>query len=66
MHTPEIINRILAPIRKRGLSISSLNYYQTTDNKATCTISITLNTQDNPKILKNMSRISDILSISNI
>ena len=65
-HTPETIDRILMPIRKRGLMVNSLNYAESGMKKATCTVQLEIEEEEYEKIFKNMLRIQDILSISKI
>ena len=61
-HTPEVIDRVLMPIRKRGMSVESLNY-QREEDKGICTISFAAEENDATRIFKNMIRVTDILKI---
>lgn len=65
-HSPETIDRILLPIRKRGLSVISLSYKQAEDMNATCTIEFETEENDVERVYKNMLRIQDIKSVSKI
>ncbi|MBC7451233.1 MAG: hypothetical protein H7259_07060 [Cytophagales bacterium] len=62
-HSPETIDRILLPIRKRGLSVISLSYKQTDGLNAACTIEFETEENDVERIYKNMLRIQDIKSV---
>lgn len=62
-HTPETIDRILMPIRKRGMTVISLNYEQTDSKNAVCTIKFELEPEDSERIYKNMLRIHDIQNV---
>ncbi len=61
-HTPEIIDRILMPIRKRGLLISKMAYEQDGD-EGKCTLEFTVDEADAERIYKNLMRITDILEV---
>jgi acetolactate synthase II small subunit len=65
-HTPETIDRILLPIRKRGISVNSLNYQQKDQSTATCTIEFEVDASDVDRVYKNMLRIQDILEVTRI
>ncbi|MFN6944117.1 MAG: hypothetical protein ACK4ND_04150 [Cytophagaceae bacterium] len=65
-HTPETIDRILLPIRKRGLMVNSLNYAVVDAKTASCTIEFEVNPSETERIYKNMIRIYDIISISRL
>jgi len=65
-HSPETIDRILLPIRKRGLSVISLSYKQAEGMDATCTIEFETEENDVERIYKNMLRIQDIKSVNKI
>ena len=65
-HSPETIDRILLPIRKRGLSVISLSYKQAEDMNATCTIEFETEESDVERVYKNMLRIQDIKSVNKI
>ena len=61
-HTPEIIDRILMPIRKRGLSVESMNYKRDGE-QGYCEIEIEIEEDDATRIYKNLMRITDILEV---
>lgn len=64
-HTPEVIDRILMPIRKRGLSISKMSYEQ--EGKfGNCTLEFIVDENDATRIYKNLMRIVDILEVEKI
>jgi len=65
-HTPETIDRILLPIRKRGISVNSLNYQQKDQSTAVCTIEFEVDASDVDRVYKNMLRIQDILEVTKI
>lgn len=62
-HTPETIDRILLPIRKRGIRVISLHYQQKDENSATCKIEFEVDASDVERVYKNMLRIHDILNV---
>ena len=64
-HTPEVIDRILMPIRKRGLSISKMTYEQEGD-KGNCTLEFVVDENDAIRIYKNLMRITDILEVEKL
>ena len=61
-HTPEIIDRILMPIRKRGLSVETMSYKKDGE-KGYCEIEIQIEEDDATRIYKNLMRITDILEV---
>ncbi len=65
-HSPETIDRILLPIRKRGLSVISLNYKQTDGLNATCTIEFETEATDVDRVYLNMLRIQDIKAVNKL
>lgn len=63
-HTPEIIDRIVMPIRKRGIGITKLNYEKEKKaDKGTCTLEFEVEELDGQRIFKNLLRITDILKV---
>lgn len=62
-HSPETIDRILLPIRKRGLCVMSLNYQQQDSKNAICIIEFEIEPADGDRIYKNMQRIHDIQNV---
>lgn len=65
-HTPETIDRILLPIRKRGISVISLNYKKENEESATCVIEFESDNGDTERIFKNMQRIYDIKNVNKL
>jgi len=63
-HTPETIDRIIMPIRKRAMMVTSFQYACTTATEAKCTLTFESNELEAEKIYKNMLRIIDIISIN--
>lgn len=61
-HTPEIIDRILMPIRKRGLSVETMTYKKD-GAQGYCEIEIEIEEDDATRIYKNLMRITDILEV---
>jgi acetolactate synthase II small subunit len=62
-HTPETIDRILMPIRKRAMTVESLQYKKTDSHNAQCILSFMSTSIEAEKIYKNMLRIYDIKNI---
>ena len=62
-HTSEIIDRILMPIRKRGLKVTTLHYQRDTDTTATCVITFEEEAPVAEQIYKNLTRTLDVLRI---
>ncbi|MBO9700757.1 MAG: hypothetical protein J7604_11155 [Sporocytophaga sp.] len=62
-HTPETIDRILLPIRKRGMMVNSLNYRVQEAGLAICLIEVDIDPTESERIHKNMLRIQDINNI---
>jgi acetolactate synthase regulatory subunit len=65
-HTPETIDRILLPIRKRGLSVNSLSYQKKDNDNAVCTIEFEIDDSDIERVYKNMIRIYDIQGVTKL
>ena len=63
-HTPEIIDRILLPIRKRGLVINSLHYQANSDGLATCVVTFEEEAAVADQIFKNLHRTIDIVEMT--
>ncbi|WMJ74957.1 hypothetical protein RCC89_17565 [Cytophagaceae bacterium ABcell3] len=59
-HTPETIDRILLPIRKRGLTLNSFTYKKVDDKKAECTFEVEIEPTETERIHLNLLRIYDI------
>lgn len=65
-HTAETIDRILLPIRKRGLKASSFHYDQSDENHATCTVSFEIEETDIERVYRNLIRQTDINKVSQL
>lgn len=65
-HTPESIDRIIMPIRKRGLSVISMNYKRNDEHTAVCHIEFEIEVTEYERIFKNMLRIHDITNIEKV
>jgi acetolactate synthase regulatory subunit len=65
-HTPESIDRVLMPIRKRGLSVESFTYQKKDENTAICTIEFEMEGADLERVYKNMLRIYDIQTVTKL
>lgn len=59
-HTAETIDRIILPIRKRGIAVSSFQYTQKDASHATCLIEFEIEASAVERVYKNMIRIQDI------
>jgi acetolactate synthase regulatory subunit len=62
-HTPEMIDRILMPIRKRGMKLTSLNYQRESDTTAVCTVCFEEEPQIAEQVYKNLARTLDITRV---
>jgi len=65
-HTPETIDRILLPIRKRGLCVQSLSYQKKDELNAICTIEFEVDESDIERVYKNMIRLYDIKEVTRL
>jgi acetolactate synthase II small subunit len=63
-HTPETIDRILLPIRKRGLCVTKLNYETISETIANCEIEFDIDALDAERVYKNLIRIQDINEVT--
>ncbi len=61
-HTPEVIDRILMPIRKRGMSIDKMSY-ERDGEFGICHLHLEIEESDADRIYKNLMRITDILEV---
>lgn len=61
-HTPEVIDRIVMPIRKRGLSIDKMTY-EKDGEFGDCVLEFAMDESDATRIYKNLMRITDILAV---
>ena len=64
-HTPEIIDRILMPIRKRGLSVDKMSYEREKEF-GNCTLQFEMEETDAVRIYKNLMRITDVLDVEKL
>lgn len=62
-HTPETIDRILLPIRKRGICVKNLNYTQLDGKNASCIMEFETEPNAVDRIFKNMTRLEDIVEV---
>lgn len=65
-HTPETIDRILLPIRKRGIKVINFHYQEQDSKTAICTIDFEVDSSDVERVYKNMLRIHDILNVTKL
>jgi acetolactate synthase regulatory subunit len=65
-HTPETIDRILLPIRKRGLSVNSLSYQKKDNDNAVCMIEFEIEDSEIERVYKNMIRLYDIQGVTKL
>jgi len=65
-HTAETIDRIMLPIRKRGLKASSFSYQQSGESTATCTLSFEIEESDIERVYRNLIRQTDIHTVKKI
>ena len=65
-HTAETIDRIMLPIRKRGLKASSFSYEQSDESNATCTLSFEIEEADIERVYRNLIRQTDINTVQKI
>jgi acetolactate synthase regulatory subunit len=65
-HTPETIDRILSPIRKRGISVISMSYQKKDENTATCTLEFEVDASDVERVYKNLIRLYDIQQVTKL
>ncbi|MES2732428.1 MAG: hypothetical protein V4714_11785 [Bacteroidota bacterium] len=63
-HTPEMIDRILMPIRKRGMRVTSLSYQRETETTAVCTVAFEEEPLIAEQVFKNMMRTLDITTVT--
>ncbi len=64
-HTPEVIDRIIMPIRKRGLCIDKLTY-ERDGEFGNCVLEFEIDEADASRIYKNLMRITDILDVEKL
>lgn len=65
-HTPETIDRIILPIRKRGISVINMSYQQKDADKATCELEFEIEPESVERIYKNFLRIQDINEVTKL
>lgn len=62
-HTPETIDRIIMPIRKRNMLLEEMSYKNKENGKAICHITFKALPVEAEAIYKNMQRITDIIKV---
>ncbi len=65
-HSPETIDRIMLPIRKRGLSVSRFLYEQTNESGALCNLSFEIEETDIVRVYKNLIRQIDVIKVEQV
>ncbi len=65
-HSPETIDRIMLPIRKRGLSVSRFLYEQTNASEAICNLSFEIEEADIVRVYKNLIRQTDVIKVEHV
>lgn len=63
-HTPETIDRIMLPIRKRGIRVNKLEYKQINQECAECLIEFEIEASELEGVYKNMIRIQDVKEVN--
>jgi acetolactate synthase II small subunit len=64
-HTPEVIDRIVMPVRKRGLSIEKMTY-ERDGVFGNCHLEFEVDEADANRIYKNLMRVTDILEVEKL
>lgn len=62
--TPEIIDRLVAPVRKRGLQVLQLSFEAQANQTAKCTLTFESEAGHLHFIKSNFMRITDVMSVS--
>ncbi len=62
-HTPESLDRIMMPFRKRGMLIESLTYDKVDNLTAVCKVRFEEDEVNTNRIYKNLIRLEDINTI---
>lgn len=62
--TPEIIDRLVAPVRKRGLQVLQLSFEARPDHTACCTMGFESEPGQLHFIKSNFLRIEDVISVA--
>ena len=65
-HSPETIDRVILPIRKRGLSVSKLVYEQLSDTASVCNLTFEIEESDIVRVYNNLIRQTDVLKVEQI
>ena len=65
-HTPDIIDRILMQLRKRGMRADRFEYKKISNEKAECVIAFEDNPVNAERIFKNLLRTQDLINIKRI
>jgi len=62
--TPETIDRIMLPIRKRGICVLNMTYKQKNTDLAVCEVEFELESGESDRIIKNFMRLQDVLKVN--
>jgi acetolactate synthase regulatory subunit len=65
-HSPETIDRVVLPVRKRGLSVTHLEYKQLTDTTSVCNLSFEIEESDIVRVCNNLIRQTDVLKVEQV
>ncbi len=65
-HTPDIIDRILMQLRKRGMKADRFEYKKINETEAECLIEFEDVPANADRIYKNMQRTQDLIKISKL
>lgn len=60
VHTAEVLDRLIAPIRKRGILIDKLTFEKIAQNTAVCTMLFTSDATQLHYIESNLNRLVDV------
>lgn len=61
--SPETIDRIMLPIRKRGISVLTMSYSQKNIDLAICEVEFELDSEETERIKKNFMRLQDVITV---
>jgi acetolactate synthase regulatory subunit len=61
--SPETIDRIMLPIRKRGISVLNMSYSQKNIDLAICEVEFELDSEETERIKKNFMRLQDVITV---
>ena len=65
-HTPESLDRIIMPFRKRGMTVEAVSYKNEGGEKATCVVEFMEDPIKAELIYKNLMRTVDVVGIEKI